>query len=89
MQGPGRNGFIFFRAVLPGPSRHSIATKRPHEKARLQRKLGVMYQSGALFGSLNVLENARFPLDQFTDLTLAPPRHTLRSFREAKHLAIG
>src|SRR5262245_10850887 len=40
------------------------------EKARLQRKLGVMYQSGALFGSLNVLENVRFPLDQFTDLKL-------------------
>ena len=30
-----------------------------------------MYQSGALFGSLTVLENVRFPLDQFTDLTLA------------------
>ena len=27
-----------------------------------------MYQSGALFGSLTVLENVRFPLDQFTDL---------------------
>src|ERR1700752_467743 len=38
------------------------------EKARLQRKLGVMYQSGALFGSMNVLENVRFPLDEFTDL---------------------
>ena len=34
----------------------------------MQRQLGVMYQSGALFGSLNVLENVRFPLDQFTDL---------------------
>jgi phospholipid/cholesterol/gamma-HCH transport system ATP-binding protein len=30
-----------------------------------------MYQSGALFGSLTVLENVRFPLDQFTDLGLA------------------
>ncbi len=40
------------------------------EKAKLQRKLGVMYQSGALFGSLNVLENVRFPLDRFTDLAL-------------------
>ena len=37
-------------------------------KARLQRKMGVMYQSGALFGSLNVLENVRFPLDEFTDM---------------------
>jgi phospholipid/cholesterol/gamma-HCH transport system ATP-binding protein len=40
------------------------------EKAALQRQLGVMYQSGALFGSLTVLENIRFPLDQFTDLSL-------------------
>jgi phospholipid/cholesterol/gamma-HCH transport system ATP-binding protein len=46
----------------------SIVNASPDEKARLQRSLGVMYQSGALFGSLTVLENVRFPLDQFTDL---------------------
>src|ERR1043165_6670932 len=46
----------------------SIVTAHSDEKAQLQRKLGVMYQSGALFGSLNVLENVRFPLDQFTNL---------------------
>ena len=49
----------------------SIVKASPGEKARLQRSLGVMYQSGALFGSLTVLENVRFPLDQFTDLGLA------------------
>ena len=49
----------------------SIVKASADEKALLQRKLGVMYQSGALFGSLNVLENVRFPLDQFTDLALA------------------
>src|SRR4029450_2044151 len=27
-----------------------------------------MYQSGALFGSMTVLENVRLPLDEFTDL---------------------
>jgi phospholipid/cholesterol/gamma-HCH transport system ATP-binding protein len=48
----------------------SIVNASPNEKARLQRSLGVMYQSGALFGSLTVLENVRFPLDQFTDLGL-------------------
>ncbi len=36
----------------------------------IQRSLGIMYQSGALFGSLTVLENVRFPLDQFTDLPM-------------------
>src|SRR5262249_49539021 len=48
----------------------SIVNASPGEKAKLQRSLGVMYQSGALFGSLTVLENVRFPLDQFTDLGL-------------------
>jgi phospholipid/cholesterol/gamma-HCH transport system ATP-binding protein len=56
----------------------SILAAGADEKARLQRKLGVMYQSGALFGSLNVLENVRFPLDQFTDLTSAEKNLTAR-----------
>jgi phospholipid/cholesterol/gamma-HCH transport system ATP-binding protein len=31
-----------------------------------------MYQSGALFGSMTLLENVRLPLEEFTDL---PTRH--------------
>jgi phospholipid/cholesterol/gamma-HCH transport system ATP-binding protein len=56
----------------------SIVKARTIEKAELQRGLGVMYQSGALFGSLTVLENVRFPLDQFTDLALADKNLTAR-----------
>lgn len=56
----------------------SIVKSGPEERARLQRSLGVMYQSGALFGSLNVLENVRFPLDQFTDLPMAEKNLTAR-----------
>ena len=56
----------------------SIVKASPAEKAALQRSLGVMYQSGALFGSLTVLENVRFPLDQFTDLGLAEKNLTAR-----------
>jgi phospholipid/cholesterol/gamma-HCH transport system ATP-binding protein len=56
----------------------NIATAGTEEKAQIQRKFGVMYQSGALFGSLNVLENVRFPLDQFTDLALADKNLTAR-----------
>ena len=48
----------------------SLVSASAEQKAKLQRKFGVMYQSGALFGSLNVLENVRFPLDRFTDLAL-------------------
>src|SRR5580700_11410358 len=56
----------------------SLVGASAKDKARLQRSLGVMYQSGALFGSLNVLENVRFPLDRFTDLTLAEKNLTAR-----------
>lgn len=48
----------------------SLVRAGPEQKAFIQRQLGVMYQSGALFGSLTVLENIRFPLDRFTDLSL-------------------
>ncbi|NIP31050.1 MAG: ATP-binding cassette domain-containing protein [Candidatus Dadabacteria bacterium] len=33
------------------------------------KKIGVAYQSGALFGSMNVLENVMLPLEEFTDLS--------------------
>lgn len=48
----------------------SIVEANPADKARLQRGLGITYQSGALFGSLTVLENVRFPLDEFTSIGL-------------------
>ncbi len=57
---------------------HSIVTASADERAQMQRRLGVMYQSGAMFGSLNVLENVRFPLDQFTDLALELKNLTVR-----------
>jgi phospholipid/cholesterol/gamma-HCH transport system ATP-binding protein len=37
-------------------------------RMRILRKFGVMYQSGALFGSLSLLENVRLPLEEFTAL---------------------
>lgn len=46
----------------------SIVHANDAERAAIQRGLGIMYQSGALFGSLDVLANVRFPLDEFTDL---------------------
>jgi phospholipid/cholesterol/gamma-HCH transport system ATP-binding protein len=45
-----------------------VAAARGEERARLPRLFGVMYQSGALFGSMTLLENVRLPLDEFTDL---------------------
>ncbi|MDR0533163.1 MAG: ATP-binding cassette domain-containing protein [Verrucomicrobiales bacterium] len=37
---------------------------------RMLRKIGVMYQSGALFGSMTIQENVRLPLDEYTSLPL-------------------
>jgi phospholipid/cholesterol/gamma-HCH transport system ATP-binding protein len=37
----------------------------------VQRQIGVMFQSGALFGSMSLLENVMLPLEIFTDLPAA------------------
>jgi phospholipid/cholesterol/gamma-HCH transport system ATP-binding protein len=34
----------------------------------VQRRMGVMFQSGALFGSMNLLENVMLPMEMFTTL---------------------
>ena len=38
------------------------------ERKRAMRRFGVTYQSGALFGSMTLLENVCLPLESFTDL---------------------
>jgi phospholipid/cholesterol/gamma-HCH transport system ATP-binding protein len=38
------------------------------ELLALRRKIGVLFQDGALFGSMNVFDNVAFPLRQHTDL---------------------
>ncbi len=45
-----------------------IATADREARQRILRRFGVMYQSGALFGSMTLLENVRLPLEEFTDL---------------------
>lgn len=34
------------------------------------KKIGVMYQMGALFGNMTLLENVRLPMEEFTDLPM-------------------
>ena len=45
-----------------------LVTATGDERGKLLRKFGVAYQSGALFGSMSVLENVRLPLDELTAL---------------------
>jgi phospholipid/cholesterol/gamma-HCH transport system ATP-binding protein len=45
-----------------------IANTEGAERLSVLRRLGVTYQSGALFGSMTLLENIALPLQEFTDL---------------------
>jgi phospholipid/cholesterol/gamma-HCH transport system ATP-binding protein len=47
----------------------SLVRAEGEERLRILRRFGVLYQSGALFGSLTAVENVRLPLDEFTDLS--------------------
>lgn len=54
------------RILIDGEDIHAA---RGAALSRILRKFGVAYQSGALFGSLTVLENVRLPMEEFTDLS--------------------
>src|SRR5574344_273939 len=55
------------------------------ERARALRHFGVTYQSGALFGSMTLLENVCLPLEVFTDL----PRDARTLLAEMKLSQVG
>ena len=45
-----------------------IVTAEGSELREILRKIGVMYQNGALFGSMNLIDNICLVLEEFTDL---------------------
>ena len=45
-----------------------ITTVDGQARRELLTKIGVMYQQGALFGSMTLLKNVRLPLEEYTDL---------------------
>jgi phospholipid/cholesterol/gamma-HCH transport system ATP-binding protein len=45
-----------------------IVTAEGAQRLQILTRIGVMYQQGALFGSMNLLENVRLPLEEYTDL---------------------
>ena len=45
----------------------SIVRAAPEIKRDIMRNFGVLYQSGALFGSLTLAENIKMPLEEYTD----------------------
>jgi phospholipid/cholesterol/gamma-HCH transport system ATP-binding protein len=49
------------------------------ERENILRQIGVMYQMGALFGSMSLLENVRLPLEVHTRLPLAAMNRIARA----------
>ena len=47
---------------------NDLATAEGEQRLAILRRIGVMYQMGALFGSMTLLENVRLPLEEYTDL---------------------
>lgn len=47
------------------------------ERERIMRRIGVLYQSGALFSSLTLAENIALPLGEFTKLSRAEIQDTV------------
>jgi phospholipid/cholesterol/gamma-HCH transport system ATP-binding protein len=65
----------------------NFVVAKDNERLRLLRKFGVMYQSGALFGSMTVLENVRLALDEFT--ALPEPIQELVALAKLKLVSLG
>ncbi|WP_026305965.1 ABC transporter ATP-binding protein [Thioalkalivibrio sp. ALMg9] len=55
------------------------------QREAILRRVGVMYQMGALFGSMTLLENARLPLEVHTDL----PREAMDAVARARLQLVG
>ena len=73
--GSGKSTLLKHMIGLYAPARGKIfidgidiAGVEREERLEVLRKFGVMYQSGALFGSMTLLENICLPLEEFTDL---------------------
>jgi phospholipid/cholesterol/gamma-HCH transport system ATP-binding protein len=63
------------RILIDGGDIHAASG---NDRAALLKKFGVMYQSGALFGSLTLEENVMLPMEEFSDLPLSARRLAAR-----------
>ncbi len=63
----------------------SIVTSVGDERQEILKAIGVMYQSGALFGNMTLLENVRLPMEEFTEL----PRDAMDLIAAMKLALVG
>ena len=73
--GSGKSTLLKVMIGLYGPAEGSVeilgddlASTEGEERRGLLRRLGVMWQSGALFGSMTLAENVELPLEEHTRL---------------------
>ena len=59
----------------------------PKTRDTLFRKIGVMYQSGALFGSMTCLDNVLLPLEEFARMRASERRERAMACLEAVEMA--
>lgn len=64
---------------------HDLVTSFGSEKDALLRNIGVAYQSGALFGSMTLLENVSLVLEELTSL----PREIIQIIAKHKLALVG
>ena len=73
--GSGKSTLLKHMIGLSPPARgriliegRDLAVAESRERLSILKRIGVMYQMGALFGSMTLLENVRLPLEEYTDL---------------------
>lgn len=62
-----------------------IVTAEGDERLNILKGIGVMYQMGALFGSMTVLQNIGLPLEEYTDL----PEEAIEAVSRVKLSLVG
>jgi phospholipid/cholesterol/gamma-HCH transport system ATP-binding protein len=79
--GSGKSTLLRHMIGLQEPAKGDIfygeecfTTAEAADRERMLRRIGVMYQSGALFSSLTLAENIGLPLGEYTDLSAAEIR---------------
>lgn len=87
--GCGKSTLLRHLIGLQQPARGEVFYERRNfwqateaERTAIMRRIGVLYQSGALFSSLTLEENVALPLGEFTSLT-APEIRDIVSYKLA------
>jgi phospholipid/cholesterol/gamma-HCH transport system ATP-binding protein len=74
--GCGKSTLLRHLVGLKSPARgqvifdgESFWEAEPEARQRMMRRIGILYQSGALWSSMTLAENVALPLGEYTDLT--------------------